>query len=121
MAPASSFATLFRRVVSDLTPADAAGWASGTCPYCRTPGAFRVNLATGKWVCLPRPSPESGTPTPRRATGTGRASPRGDRRGDSEAPAPASPPGGRGGGTEWARLSYRRKDRIAAGAATPDS
>ena len=94
--------------------------AYGTCPYCRTLGAFRVNLTTGKWVCLPSPSPESGTPKPRRATGRG-ARPRGDRRGDSEAPATASPPGGRGGGTEWARLSYRRRDRIAARAAPPDS
>ena len=47
------FAVLFSRQVPDLTPPDSDGWSTGTCPYCHLRGAFRANLNTGKWACLP--------------------------------------------------------------------
>ncbi len=50
-----SFARVFREFVPDLTPPDREGWAGGTCPYCRAAGAFRCNVFTARWVCLPTP------------------------------------------------------------------
>jgi hypothetical protein len=47
------FAGLFRKQVPDLSSPDPEGWSSGTCPYCGLPGAFRANIFTGKWACLP--------------------------------------------------------------------
>jgi len=50
------FLTLFRRYVPDLTPPDEDGWASGSCPFCGETETFRVNLKSGRWVCLPSPN-----------------------------------------------------------------
>jgi len=46
--------TLFKSQIPDLGTPDSEGWASGSCPYCGDPGTFRVNLKSGRWVCLPR-------------------------------------------------------------------
>src|SRR5687767_14912477 len=58
----NELAKVFREVVPDLSPPDLAGWASGTCPYCKVTGAFRANLKSGRWLCLPPgddPSPNA--------------------------------------------------------------
>jgi hypothetical protein len=47
--------TLFKSQVPDLTEPDSEGWASGSCPYCGDQDTFRVNLKSGRWVCLPKP------------------------------------------------------------------
>jgi hypothetical protein len=47
---------LFKSQIADLSDPDAEGWASGSCPYCGDPDTFRVNLKSGRWVCLPKPS-----------------------------------------------------------------
>lgn len=47
--------TLFKSYIADLGPPNAHGWATGSCPFCREPGTFRVNLKSGRWVCLPSP------------------------------------------------------------------
>ena len=51
------YLTLFRKYVPDLSAPDGDGWASGSCPYCGDPNTFRVNLRSGRWVCLPVPEP----------------------------------------------------------------
>ena len=48
--------SLFSKEIPDLSMPDADGWATGSCPYCREPGTFRVNLKSGRWVCLPAPT-----------------------------------------------------------------
>jgi hypothetical protein len=45
--------SLFQKQVPDLCTPDADGWASGSCPFCGEAGTFRVNLRSGRWVCLP--------------------------------------------------------------------
>lgn len=47
------FYSLFQQHIQNLSEPDLSGWASGDCPYCGDPDTFRVNLRTGKWVCLP--------------------------------------------------------------------
>lgn len=47
--------TLFKSQVPDLSEPDSEGWATGLCPYCGEPDTFRVNLKSGRWVCLPKP------------------------------------------------------------------
>jgi hypothetical protein len=47
------FASVFQKQVPDLSAPDSDGWSAGTCPYCGLTGAFKVNLVTGKWLCLP--------------------------------------------------------------------
>ena len=54
---------VFRKVAPDLGEPDSDGWAPATCPYCKRPGAFRANLKTGEWLCLPDP-PDLPQPTP---------------------------------------------------------
>jgi len=49
------YLTLFQHYVPDLGPPDKHGWASGSCPFCGDLNTFRVNLHTGRWVCLPTP------------------------------------------------------------------
>jgi len=51
------YKTLFKKYVFDLCEPDEDGWAAGTCPFCGDPGTFRVNLKSGRWVCLPAPAP----------------------------------------------------------------
>lgn len=51
------YLTLFKTYITDLGPPDADGWASGSCPFCGEADTFRVNLKSGRWVCLPTPSP----------------------------------------------------------------
>jgi len=50
------YQTLFKKYVSDLSAPDQNGWASGSCPFCGEAGTFRVNLQSGRWVCLPTPN-----------------------------------------------------------------
>ena len=50
------YQTLFKKYVIDLGEPDEDGWANGTCPFCGDLDAFRVNLKSGRWVCLPAPS-----------------------------------------------------------------
>jgi hypothetical protein len=64
------FEAPFKELVPDLSVADADGWSTGTCPYCREPGAFRVNLVSGRWVCLPQPDNAGDFPPPDRVVGT---------------------------------------------------
>jgi len=45
--------SVFIEVVPDLGEPDPFGWATGQCPYCKVPGAFRANIRTGAWLCLP--------------------------------------------------------------------
>ncbi len=47
--------SLFKSYVRDLGQPDAEGWASGSCPFCGEANTFRVNLKSGRWVCLPAP------------------------------------------------------------------
>ena len=49
------YQALFKKYVPDLSAPDQNGWASGTCPYCGEPETFRVNLKSGRWICLPTP------------------------------------------------------------------
>lgn len=49
------YLSLFKQYVSDLGPPDEEGWASGSCPFCGEADTFRVNLQSGRWVCLPTP------------------------------------------------------------------
>src|SRR5262245_18861296 len=56
MSTRRSFESVFREFVPDLTQPDRAGWARGRCPYCGAAGAFRCNVRTGQWACLPAPS-----------------------------------------------------------------
>ena len=51
--------TLFATTIPNLGPPDLDGWATGDCPYCGDPGTFRVNLATGRWTCLPPVTPSA--------------------------------------------------------------
>jgi hypothetical protein len=51
------YLSLFRKYVPDLGPPDSDGWASGSCPFCGEVDTFRVNLKSGRWVCLPTPIP----------------------------------------------------------------
>lgn len=53
------FASIFRKLVPDLSEPDGDGWALGLCPYCHSPGSFHANLRTGAWVCMPVPKPAS--------------------------------------------------------------
>jgi hypothetical protein len=45
--------SLFKSEISDLSKPDPDGWATGRCPYCGERDTFRVNLKSGRWVCLP--------------------------------------------------------------------
>jgi hypothetical protein len=56
--PHLPFRDLFRREVPRLGAPDFLGWAVADCPYCGTAGSFRVNLRTGRWVCLPPALPQ---------------------------------------------------------------
>lgn len=49
------YLSLFKSYVPDLGPPDSNGWASGSCPFCGEADTFRVNLKSGRWVCLPTP------------------------------------------------------------------
>ena len=49
------YLTLFKSYIPDLGPPDENGWASGSCPFCGETDTFRVNLKSGRWVCLPTP------------------------------------------------------------------
>ena len=49
------YLSLFKKYVSDLSPPNEDGWASGSCPFCGEHDTFRVNLNSGRWVCLPTP------------------------------------------------------------------
>lgn len=49
------YASLFKKLVPDLTLPDSEGWATGSCPYCGDPETFRVNLKSGRWTCIPTP------------------------------------------------------------------
>jgi hypothetical protein len=50
------YASLFKSYIADMGQPDPDGWASGSCPFCGEADTFRVNLKTGKWVCLPTPT-----------------------------------------------------------------
>lgn len=49
------YLTLFKNYIPDLCQPDENGWAAGSCPFCGEADTFRVNLKTGRWVCLPTP------------------------------------------------------------------
>ena len=49
------YLTLFKSYIPDLGTPDENGWASGSCPFCGETDTFRVNLKSGRWVCLPTP------------------------------------------------------------------
>ena len=49
------YLSLFQEFVPDLSWPDENGWATGSCPYCYEPETFRVNLKSGRWICLPNP------------------------------------------------------------------
>jgi hypothetical protein len=49
------YLSLFKSYVPDLGSPDSNGWASGSCPFCGEADTFRVNLKSGRWVCLPTP------------------------------------------------------------------
>lgn len=57
------YESLFRKYVFDLGEPDEDGWATGSCPFCREPGTFRVNLKSGRWVCLPTPPKQPHAPS----------------------------------------------------------
>lgn len=47
---------LFKKYIPDLGEPDKDGWAVGSCPFCGESNCFRVNLRSGRWVCLPEPT-----------------------------------------------------------------
>jgi len=53
------YKSLFAKYVYDLGEPDEDGWATGSCPYCGDSSTFRVNLISGRWVCLPTPIKKS--------------------------------------------------------------
>lgn len=59
------YLTLFKNYISDLGPPDKDGWASGSCPFCHETDTFRVNLKSGRWVCLPTPTEHGFTNPPK--------------------------------------------------------
>ena len=56
------YESLFRKYVLDLGKPDEDGWATGSCPFCGDLNTFRVNLKSGRWVCLPTPPKQLPTP-----------------------------------------------------------
>ena len=47
------YVTFFKKRIKNLGKPDRWGWATGDCPFCGEPGAFRANLKNGKWLCFP--------------------------------------------------------------------
>ena len=64
------YASLLKKLVPDLSHPDPEGWATGSCPYCGDPQAFRVNLKSGRWTCVP-PPPMNTSHKPTRKTPKG--------------------------------------------------
>ncbi len=62
------YASLFKKLIPDLSHPDPEGWATGSCPYCGDPETFRVNLKSGRWTCVP-PPPATTLPKPTRTAG----------------------------------------------------
>lgn len=55
MDDARPFQALFERIIPNLGPPDADGWAVGDCPYCGDKQSLRANVITGRWTCVPAP------------------------------------------------------------------
>jgi len=47
------YLTFFQNRIKNLGEPDRWGWATGDCPFCGEPRAFRANLKNGRWLCFP--------------------------------------------------------------------